>query len=86
MGYARVGAGQRGFDQDTGSFSGTPYPVQSGETYIEATYQYQALAWWQLQPDVQYVINPGAGVPNPSNPGRTVRNELVIGIRTNVLF
>ena len=32
---------------------------------IGATYQYQLFPWWQLQPDIQYVFNPGAGIANP---------------------
>ena len=39
----------------------------------------------QLQPDVQYVFNPGGGILNPPD-GTQIRNELVLGMRTNVLF
>jgi porin len=31
---------------------------------IEMTYQAQLKPWWVLQPDLQYVINPGGGVLN----------------------
>jgi porin len=86
LGYARVGSHARGLDQDTGFFTGSSFPVRGAETYVEATYQYQVTPWWQLQPDIQYVFNPGAGVLNPNDSGRTIRNELVFGIRTNVLF
>jgi porin len=86
LGYARVGSRARGLDQDTGFFTGSSFPVRGAETYLEATYQYQVTPWWQLQPDIQYVFNPGAGVLNPNDSGRTIRNELVFGIRTNVLF
>jgi porin len=40
----------------------------------------------QLQPDVQYVFNPGAGIADPNNPTEKVRNELVLGVRTNITF
>ena len=61
-------------------------PVRSTETFLEATYQYQATAWMQIQPDVQYVFNPGAGIANPSDPSQKLKNELVIGLRTNITF
>ena len=60
-------------------------PVRSSETFLEATYQYQLRPWWQLQPDLQYVFNPGGGVADPDT-GAQVRNELVLGLRTNILF
>jgi porin len=53
---------------------------------VEATYQYEVTPWLQLQPDVQYVFNPGGGLANPSNPTQRIRNELVLGARTNISF
>ena len=40
----------------------------------------------QVQPDVQYVFKPGGGLANPNNPGQRIGNELVLGVRTNILF
>jgi porin len=86
MGYTKVSSAASGLDQDTGAFSGSPYPIRHSETYLEATYSYAVTPWWSVQPDVQYIIKPGGGVPNPNAASGTIRNELVIGIRTNVLF
>ena len=86
MGYAKVSATAAQLDQDTAFYTGTPFPVRGGETFVEATYQYQAAPWWQLQPDIQYVFNPGGGVLNQNGNGQRVKNELVLGIRTNILF
>ena len=87
MGYARVSGDVGKLDADTAVYSGdSGLPIRSGETYFEATYQYQARPWWQLQPDVQYVINPGGGASNPNSPDDQLHNELVIGLRTNILF
>ena len=61
-------------------------PIRSSETFLEATYQIQFLHWWQIQPDLQYVINPGAGIANPNDPTQRIKNELVIGLRTNITF
>jgi porin len=73
-------------ERDTIQYNGNVTPVQSSESFIELTYQYQLKQWIQIQPDIQYVFNPGAGVPLPSNPTTRIQNELVLGIRTNIFF
>ena len=68
------------------------YPIDAemiarfAETFVEATYQVQVLPWWQIQPDIQYVVNPGGGLANPNDPTQKIKNELVIGLRTNITF
>jgi porin len=85
--FTQVSSGATGFDQDTAFYSPGVYsPVRHNETVLEATYQYQALPWWQIQPDVQYVFNPGAGIVNPDVPTQKIKNELVVGLRTNITF
>ena len=86
MGYAKVSSGAAGLDRDTQAFGGGYTPVRSNETFVEATYQYAAAPWLQLQPDVQYVMNPGGGVANPTSVDQRIKNELVFGLRTNILF
>jgi porin len=91
LGYAHVSDRAQALDRDVAllalaSEAGGYNPIRSSETYVEATYQYQLHPWWQIQPDIQYVFNPGGGIANPSNPAQPVKNELVIGIRTNILF
>jgi porin len=86
LGYAKVGDGQVDFDKDTNTFGGTSLPVQSSEEFVELTYQYQLTPWCQLQPDFQYIFNPGGGVPNTGFGGHRVQDEAVLGIRTNITF
>jgi porin len=86
MGYAKVSSAAAGLDQATAAFSGAFTPTRGGETYIEVSYQYQMAPWWQLQPDLQYIFNPGGGVANPNNPNQRVGDEFVLGLRTNILF
>jgi porin len=86
MGYAHVGDHAAGLDKDTAFFTSSFHPVRTSETFIEATYQYQVTPWWQIQPDFQYVFNPGGGIANPNSPGQRVKDEAVIGVRTNILF
>ena len=91
MGYAHVSSGAQALDRDMASYAaisqpGGVDPVRGGETYVEATYQYQLRPWWQIQPDVQYVFDPGGGIANANRPTRRVKDEAVVGIRTNILF
>ncbi len=85
--FAQVSGAATGFNQDMAFYNPSVFSVvRHNETVLEATYQYQVAPWWQIQPDVQYVFNPGTGIVNPDNPSQRVKNELVLGIRTNVTF
>lgn len=85
-GWAHVGDHASTLDQDTAHFTGTAFPVRSAEHFIEVTYQYQVAPWWQLQPDFQYVIDPGGGIQNPQHTSQIVGNEAVFGLRTTITF
>ena len=58
--------------------------IPRGEVFAELTYQYQLKPWIQIQPDIQYVVNPGAGVVDTGD--TRIKNELVVGVRTNISF
>jgi porin len=83
--YARIGNAARLRDIDTAAV--TPgFPTRSRETVLEITYQYQVTPWWQLQPDFQYIVAPGGGIPNPNAPGRKIGDAAVFGLRTTITF
>jgi porin len=91
IGYAHVSPAVTAYDRevaianraiDPSSFT----PVRTSETFVELTYQYQIHPWWQIQPDLQYVFNPGGGLSDPNDPARRIGDEFVLGLRTNVLF
>ena len=87
MGTVWAGSGAYNFDRQMQFFQPSVYaPIRSSETFIEATYQFQALPSWMIQPDVQYFINPGMGIANSHEPTQRIKNELVVGLRTNVNF
>jgi porin len=86
VGFAKVSGRDAASDKAAAFYTGAYVPVRSSETFIEATYQYQATPWWQIQPDIQYVFTPGGGIANPSDPTKRVGNELIMGVRTNILF
>ncbi len=87
MGTAWASSGASAFDRQMQLLEPTVYtPIRSSETFVEATYQFQALPSWQIQPDVQYFINPGLGIANPDDPAQRIKNEFVVGLRTNITF
>ena len=86
IGYAHVSPQAAALDRDTYAYTGSFTPVRGSETFVEATYQYQMAPWWQVQPDIQYVFNPGAGIASSTAPNARVGNELVFGMRTNIQF
>jgi porin len=85
LGYGKISSSASGLDRDTQQATGSGF-VRSGETFIEATYQYVPFDWWQIQPDFQYVFNPGGGIANPDQPTQKIHNEAIFGLRTNIVF
>jgi porin len=87
MGTLWASSGASAFDRQMQAFEPAAYtPIRSSETFVEATYQVQVLPSWQIQPDVQYFINPGLGIANPNDPAQRIKNEFVVGLRTNINF
>ena len=70
--YAQLSNGARNSLSDEGLS-----PV-GAEMVIELSYQAQLTRWLTLQPDLQYIINPGAT--------STINNALIIGARASVTF
>jgi porin len=85
MGLAHVSRSAANLDSDTAAVSGTFNPARTSETFVEVTYQYAVAPWLQLQPDFQYVFNPGGGLANLAGTAK-IKDEAVIGVRTNILF
>lgn len=88
LGYIKIGSNARGLDADSNAFNATNLPVRRSETFIEATYQFQATPWLVLQGVLEYTRNPGGGAADPNDPSKTSRipNSTVIGLRTNITF
>ncbi len=85
FGVAKVSGRASALDRDQAVF-GAAIPVRSTETFLELTYQVQLVPWWVLQPDFQYVFNPGAGVADSAHPGRRIADEAVLGLRMVLTF
>lgn len=86
FGFVQLSPGAIGYSSDVAFYNPGVYsPVRSNETLFEATYQYQATAWAQIQPDLQYVHNPGGGIVNPDTGGK-VGDAWIAGLRVNITF
>lgn len=80
FGVGKVSSRAGGLDVDSG------LQKRGTEGLIELTYQAQVLPWLVVQPDAQYVVNPGGGVLNPSDSTQNLRDELVVGARVITTF
>jgi porin len=83
--YAGIGAAARQLSRTAVFYSGLGTPYAQGEPIIEATYRLRLTPWFKIQPDLQYVISPGAGIPTPQNPA-PLKNAFVAGVRFTINF
>jgi porin len=86
FGIAKISSSAAALSRNAVFCSGQPVPTRTSETFVELTYQAQVTPWWLIQPDLQYVFNPGGGIPNPDNPLQRIGNELVLGLRSTITF
>jgi porin len=86
FGYARISNPARLYDMEVEAFSTAFHPVRSAESVVELTYQWALNPWWQLQPDFQYIANPGGGIANPNTPAKKIGSAAVLGLRTVIQF
>ena len=80
FGLGKVSQEAADADQDAG------LAPRTTEELIELTYQAQATPWLILQPDMQFIVNPGGGIPDPNDPAHDLRDEFVAGMRGIVTF
>ncbi len=80
------GLGARGYDQDVRAYTNPLAPIRGVEAVFEASYAIQLAGWWQVQPDLQYIVRPGGGVASAYNPGTLLHNAFLAGVRSVVTF
>lgn len=82
--YTNLSSAQRALGGDLVRYGAATSAFRGHETVVELTYQYWVMPGLTLQPDLQYVINPGAGLPNATN--TPLKNALVAGMRATLVF
>jgi porin len=83
--YLGISPVARRFGNDVVLFTGSGSGYFSNETVVEATYLCQVTPWLTLQPDLQIIVNPGAGIPTGSS-SRPLKNAVITGVRATIVF
>jgi porin len=78
--YSGISDDASAFDRDAGLSV-----IRNYEALLEMSYTAELRTGWTLQPDLQYIWNPGGHVPDPSG-SRAVKNAIVVGARTTINF
>ena len=77
--YTGISNDASAFDRDSGLSI-----IRNHEVLLEISYAAEIVPGWTLQPDLQYIWNPGGRVPDAS--GRPIENATVVGVRTTINF
>jgi len=64
--YAEISKDAVAADQDALVANGPPAFIRDHEVVFEVSYAFQVAPWWIIQPDFQYILNPG-GDPSLGN-------------------
>jgi porin len=87
MSYERVSATRRQLVDDLRNLTAIGLPGADFESALELSYQTQIAPWWVAQPDAQFILHPGARLPDFAAPSRAVpANALILGMRTAISF
>jgi porin len=86
FGVAKVSNQAANLNRAATFFSGVNASIRGTETLIELTYQAQVTPWLQVQPDLQFILNPGGGLANPDTLSTPLRNEVIVGVRSGITF
>jgi porin len=86
--YTNLSHAQQTLGSDLVRFGSATKAFRGGETVIELTYQAAVTKWLLVQPDVQYIINPGAGVPTVASNGQVLplKDAVAAGVRATIIF
>jgi porin len=77
--HARISRDVRAFERLDAAANGTPYQAfSSHESVLEGFYSIKLREWWSIQPDVQWIFNPGGTAAGS--------DAVVAGLRTTLVF
>jgi porin len=78
--YTGISNDASDFDSDSGLSV-----ARSHEVLLEISYKAEILPGWTLQPDFQYIWNPGGNVPDDTG-RQAIKDATVLGARTTISF
>ena len=80
LAYTGISNDASAFDRDSGLSV-----IRNHEVFLEVSYTAEIVPGWTLQPDFQYIWNPGGNVPDDTGT-RPIKDATVLGIRTTISF
>lgn len=80
MAYTGISDRAAAFDRDSGLSV-----IRNHEVLLEISYTAQMVTGWYLQPDFQYIWNPGGDVPDDTGTG-AIKDATVVGLRSTIGF
>jgi porin len=80
LAYTGISDDASAFDKDSGLSV-----IRSHEVFLEISYTAEIVPGWTLQPDFQYIWNPGGNVPDDTGT-RAIKDATVLGVRTTISF
>jgi porin len=86
MAYRRISSRAVALDRDVLATGGAPHPIRDYEMQVELDYSAQIAPWWIIQADLQHIRHPGGRVSDPDNSNLVVKDALVVGVRSTILF
>ncbi|SEE36337.1 porin, OprB family [Rhizobiales bacterium GAS188] len=88
--YSKISSNASSLDRDTVLFGTNPpgFPIRDYEFVGEATYQLVLAPWLTVQFDAQHIVHPGGHVlaAQGSRTGLLIKDETILGVRTQVKF
>jgi carbohydrate-selective porin OprB len=88
VGFARsnVSRDDAVLDRTTRRLFGFPNKVRRGSTVFELTHSAALMQYWNLQPDLQYIVYSGDTPVDTDAPGQGDGEALLLDLRTVVSF
>lgn len=83
--YLGISPAAQRFSRDLVAFRAAASAYVDAEAVVEATYQAAITDWLTLQPDIQLILNPNAGIPGPFGV-KPLADAIVIGTRATIKF
>ena len=80
MAYTGISDRASDFDRDAGLSV-----IRNREVLLEISYTAEIVPGWTLQPDFQYIWNPGGHVPDATGT-QAIKDAMVLGARTTISF
>jgi len=80
MAYTGISDDASAFDRDSGLSV-----IRNHEVLLEISYTAEIVPGWSLQPDFQYIWNPGGNVPDETGT-QPIKDAIVLGARTTLSF